>query len=826
MSFILQLFHAPQVRTIAQADAFIDSHQPPAEANRARFIAFRDDILRTYPDNSDADDDDEEADNVWPEGWSDELDGDPVLVFAVDTDSVDENLLWHIAHAAARAGLHLLDPQNGCLYRADGISIDMEGTEERIGTPQPPRAKQRLPKDITEERLGAYITAGFIARHPEAGFAAGPSPSRSFASIERTLGGVKQRIRFYISLRTEEALIGTSIELYCPNLAAVWERLLAEHVAAHVATQRGNPGRRPDLSLDAHDFDEPPGKNVDWWRRSDYQYVRSMADADAFIARFEAWYTQKAAPALARLTTPTGLARLALSDYQMKLIGSANNFSIEEMFGRLVMIGAFDAARKEEWMAVLRDHRKRQGKFGGADSIVPDRNTALEKLFGMLGGAAFAAEAAQLRDAPAPASASTSTSTSTSWTLSSMPPVRYVLRFWEQPVGRYWPRDAQAAAQWLALLGNARPRTPPTQTGPNPRFIELARRLSARYPEIVAAQAEGASAGVPPSGAAPLDGKTDLPIYAIDLNTAVPGELRPFVLDTARALELSMLDEQAGEYHYANGFVVTPERGFRHRLPENVFKDPAAPGYRLQPADDLLPLAGMLDLICLRLDKFLKRHGFIHRPDPEAEATAAPQPRFVERNFRRPQGAGWSELQIGLAQREQAIALQIDCAACLSEAARLNKQYFVANGGEDDGEEHATAFTRQHFWMTDPQDLLGTDSGCYYIAKMADLDPALAHFTTQAQQRLLPVLAAFDSVAGVDALLNAGPFPSSIFFEGAFEFAENHLVAARVARNPRFEALCKMYIDGAEAYRAGKRRSVFGDTVQKLRDLSAFLKAR
>ena len=304
-------------------------------------------------------------------------------------------------------------------------------------------------------------------------------------------------------------------------------------------------------------------------------------------------------------------------------------------------------------------------------------------------------------------------------------------------------------------------------------------------------------------------------------------EVLPFVLDTARSLELCVADEQAGEYHYANGFVTSVKRNFHHRLPENVFEDPKAPGYRLKPGGDLLPLAGMLDLACLRLDKFFKRHGFVRQPDEPKPAPApdAPPQRFAERHFRRPQGAGWSELQVSFTQRDEAFRLLVDCAACLSEAARLNKEFFIATGGKADGEEHATSFTRQHFWMTDPQDLLGTDSGYYFIASMAGLDAALAHFMAQAETRLLPFLAAFDSAAGVDALLNDGATPSSIFFEGSYEFAEENLVAARVARNPRFEALCEMYIERATAHRAGKRRSVFGDTVQKLKDLAAFLKA-
>lgn len=374
---------------------------------------------------------------------------------------------------------------------------------------------------------------------------------------------------------------------------------------------------------------------------------------------------------------------------------------------------------------------------------------------------------------------------------------RIVLHMWEHPAGRGWPRDWPAAMEWLAQMREARPE-------PNPRFTELARRLTGHHPGVASPDTQDA-------------------VRAI----GVPEDARGIALETARALGLSVADEEGGEVHYANGFIVDRNRDYRHRLPSNVFEDPKAPGYRLQPGGDLLPLAGMRDLACLRLETFFKRHGFVrHADEPKPEPTPEARPlRYANRAYRRPQAAGWTELQVSLLTRAQAFAMQINCDACLSDAARLTKRFIIARGGKDDGQEDATVFARMNHWMVDPQGLLGTDDGTYFVARMDDLDRALAHFTAQAEARLLPLLPAFDSAAGVDALLNAGATPTSIFFDGSYEFARQHLVAARVARNPRFEALCEMYIERAAAYRAGKRRSMFGDTVQQLRDFITFLKA-
>lgn len=777
MSFTLVLLHAPGLRTIAQAEVFIDNPSADSDDHKARFDAFRDDILRVYPDNSDVDDD--EVDNAWPEGWSQPLGRKATLAFSVDTDHVDDNLMRHLGHAAARADLHLLDRQEGRLYRSDATTIDLRGHEQALGAPQPPQPLRRLDKAISEVALGRHITEAFAARHPELGFEA--HQNGGFAELERTRAGVTQRIVFSVSLRTEEARVGVWMGFTCPRLSESWAALLGERVAGYMLERKVAPRPRPDLTLHTDDFVQPSSALAKELGRREYARMSSWAEADAYVARFDAWFVREAAAAFEALTTPAALARLALTDHQLEWLFLANDLFIDEMFGRLLLAGVFDPQRTDAWMKGLRDHRRRQGGTRRPAGIVPDQESALEALFGMIGGDAFAAEAARLSVDAAPA-------------LPVSPSIELAL--WEQPVGRGWPRDWPAAMAWL----EQRRAAPLSTMLP---LEALLRDLSERHG---GAELRNTAQAVP--------------------TLCVPALARKAAMATARRHGLSSADVEGGLVHYGNGFEVTPDRIKHHRLPDRAIEDPASPIYRLRPTGDLLPLPGLLDLASLRLDRFLRRRGFAPWPSdaPPPQVPGEPPARYLWRTWRRWQGAGWSEVKMHLVTRGPVVALSVDCAACLSEAAVLGKRFHVARGGKNDGVEHATVFARQHEWMTDPESLLGTEGGCYHLARMDDLDTALAHFSVQAEARLLPVLAAFDSASGVDALLNAGPVPTSVFFEGLYEFAENHLVVARVARNPRFEALCALYIERATAERAGHHKNLFGDRVQFLNDLAAFLR--
>jgi hypothetical protein len=93
------------------------------------------------------------------------------------------------------------------------------------------------------------------------------------------------------------------------------------------------------------------------------------------------------------------------------------------------------------------------------------------------------------------------------------------------------------------------------ETGPqNPKFIELAKRLTARYPCITTLDDDDPGA-VWTDG--PLDGKTNRQVYGLGVDTDYLNVMVPFVAATAGALGLTVYDMQAGEVYLPSGQVLT-----------------------------------------------------------------------------------------------------------------------------------------------------------------------------------------------------------------------------------------------------------------------------
>jgi hypothetical protein len=117
----------------------------------------------------------------------------------------------------------------------------------------------------------------------------------------------------------------------------------------------------------------------------------------------------------------------------------------------------------------------------------------------------------------------------------------YVLHLWEHPV----PSSVAEAEQIHTRLSAER-------TGQNPKFIELTRRLTERYPCVTSLQDEDAA-----WSDGPLDGRTDTPVYSLGVQPGMLDEVVPFVAAAAAALGLVVYDMQAAQVHLPGGSVLT-----------------------------------------------------------------------------------------------------------------------------------------------------------------------------------------------------------------------------------------------------------------------------
>jgi hypothetical protein len=416
----------------------------------------------------------------------------------------------------------------------------------------------------------------------------------------------------------------------------------------------------------------------------------------------------------------------------------------------------------------------------------------------------------------------------------------YVVQIWEQAPGYAWPRNVDDAVAWLDWLQDFSP-------GQNPKFIEFARRLTARYPDLSSPEARLLPVEEQAWSDGPMNGETDAMVYGIGIATGNKfEEVHPFVLATARALGLCVADEQAGQYHFPNGLVL----GLRG-TPRHV-RDEA----RLGPASaDLLPKEALIELICLRLAPLLKRRGYTPLFPPAASTPAAgepaapgerpPGPPYIERRFRAEHPTGWHTLEITVYDRRPGyMAFQLDAGSCCRAVSGLQRRAdaalapdaplpaHVPDTAAGDADTHdpdpgdiTTTFLRQYQWMTDTAGLTGTDEVLYILLSMADLAPAVAHLSEQLETRLLPLLRCYDSIAALDAACNgtfeAPSLKASVFFAGYYRFALHHLRIAYLAGNPHLEAMCAKY----EEMLGKEGRSVFAGADEAVRDCVAYLRA-
>jgi len=120
----------------------------------------------------------------------------------------------------------------------------------------------------------------------------------------------------------------------------------------------------------------------------------------------------------------------------------------------------------------------------------------------------------------------------------------YVLHVWQEPAPISLA-DAVRIHQELSRSTGQQSR----------RFIEFAKRLTARYPCIADEEGEGDSPDVWTDG--PLDGRTPGAVYAIGVNTEHLDTVVPFVVEVASQLGLVLLDEQAGAAYLPDGSALT-----------------------------------------------------------------------------------------------------------------------------------------------------------------------------------------------------------------------------------------------------------------------------
>lgn len=161
----------------------------------------------------------------------------------------------------------------------------------------------------------------------------------------------------------------------------------------------------------------------------------------------------------------------------------------------------------------------------------------------------------------------------------------YIIHIWEIPVPST-VEEAEALHQQLA-----------SQKGPqNPKFITLARKLTACFPGVTAMDDDDDDA-VWTDGA--LDGLTDHPVYGIGIRTDTLERVLPVLIRMARELRLVVYDMQAARLYRPDGQVM----GLAGEVRVVASEENGA-------REDLQGKAHVLTLLKQALEPVMASHGF------------------------------------------------------------------------------------------------------------------------------------------------------------------------------------------------------------------------
>ena len=360
----------------------------------------------------------------------------------------------------------------------------------------------------------------------------------------------------------------------------------------------------------------------------------------------------------------------------------------------------------------------------------------------------------------------------------------FVLQIWELPQGREWPKTIKEATTLVSELHGG-------GKGQNPKFIELARRLTARFPCITTPEADALDEGEAAWTEGPLDGITDEAIYGLGVNIDRLDDVRPFVIETALALGLSVEDEQAGEYFLANGQVLSIEAEWAAKRRAEAAAARAALAQTGLPA-----LADLVARVCDDLADVLARSGFARTAERDSSG-----PGYVSTAYLRQGVSSWHQLSVSVGSdgpTQGDISVEWTPGHAPSSALR---NHIRDLGTPGEAKDYTLGRIPQHKWIDNAAGLLVPnrrgDVFKYMLQRRDDIAPRTQHLAQQIESRLVPLLAAFDDLQAFDRLVNPDPVTGSMFFAD-YAGGAHHIVAAYLAGSPRLAALCTEFWDNTQ----------------------------
>jgi hypothetical protein len=157
---------------------------------------------------------------------------------------------------------------------------------------------------------------------------------------------------------------------------------------------------------------------------------------------------------------------------------------------------------------------------------------------------------------------------------------------------------------------------------------------------------------------------------------------------------------------------------------------------------------------------------------------------------------------------EHPYELGLDLYFCHKVIASTRLKAHYGDAVPDTAKLPSTAFLGRSQWLLDPHGLKSDVEDYLVVNDLPGLDRVIDATTEQFNSRLPVLLECFSSLQSIEAILNRDPIEFSIFYPGAHAQCANHVVAAFLARSPRYVELCDHINKGIDNEReASKGRS-------------------
>lgn len=258
------------------------------------------------------------------------------------------------------------------------------------------------------------------------------------------------------------------------------------------------------------------------------------------------------------------------------------------------------------------------------------------------------------------------------------------------------------------------------------------------------------------------------------------------LISTARRTGYSLHIKEHGAFYFPNGSAVIqgePQRFRNYTTSGN--------GARKTRPSGIASMHELADIACTRWAPHLARFGF-RLDDTHKQETE----KYIGRRFVAESESTLFRVDITAfdcvdsTRCEHPYELGLDLYFCFKQIASTRLKAHYGDAVPDNSQLPSTAFLSRSQWLADPYGLKSEVEDYLVVNDLPGLDRVIEATTEQFNARLPELLDCFSDIQTLETALNSDPIEFSIFYPGSHALCANHVVAAYLARSPRYVQIC------------------------------------